>query len=158
MSLLVPAYPGCPGSKAVKRSLLFAERYRRNSQFLTASEKAPTLVTAGSVAADDVEFVTLTGQTEFDRKHSCVCKYGLVTITVFFVSYFAFFSLFYFFLILNSLFLTFLFFLFTMVLPFTVNFSIFKRFTNSIEKIDFSSFLVVIFYPCSSYITVLLNV
>jgi len=25
MFLLVPAYPGCPGSKAVKRSLLLAE-------------------------------------------------------------------------------------------------------------------------------------
>jgi len=27
MFLLVPAYPGCPGSKAVKRSLLLAVRF-----------------------------------------------------------------------------------------------------------------------------------
>ena len=27
MFLLVPAYPGCPGSKAVKRSLLLIEKY-----------------------------------------------------------------------------------------------------------------------------------
>jgi len=33
MFLLVPAYPGCPGSKAVKRSLLleiFSDQQRRN--------------------------------------------------------------------------------------------------------------------------------
>jgi len=31
MSLLVPAYPGCPGSKAVKRSLLLLLLLRRGS-------------------------------------------------------------------------------------------------------------------------------
>ena len=36
MFLLVPAYPGCPGSKAVKRSLLLSLRARSAFQTITA--------------------------------------------------------------------------------------------------------------------------
>ena len=40
MFLLVPAYPGCPGSKAMKRSLLLLLLYYWTGQYLTEPENS----------------------------------------------------------------------------------------------------------------------
>ena len=51
MSLLVPAYPGCPGSKAVKRSLLLLLSANIETCFALTTGNRPKLLQMPSSAS-----------------------------------------------------------------------------------------------------------
>ena len=59
MFLLVPAYPGCPGSKAVKRSLLLSPHSQKDDKLPTTSRPVQLQAKAKGVQGHGQRFLSL---------------------------------------------------------------------------------------------------